>query len=53
VVADGHAKPVFTATGAFAPAANSNLRSSKESSSGTKLLLDRLKRQRSSSGVQN
>jgi hypothetical protein len=46
VVAKGHAKPIFTATGDFAPAANSNSRSSKESSSGTKLLLDRLKRQR-------
>jgi outer membrane protein assembly factor BamA len=47
VVAKGHAKPVFTATGAFAPAGNSDSRPSKESSNGTNALLDRLKRQRS------
>jgi outer membrane protein assembly factor BamA len=47
VVAKGHAKPVFTATGAFAPAANSNSRPFKESSNGTNVLLERLKRQRS------
>jgi outer membrane protein assembly factor BamA len=53
VVAKGHAKPVFTATGSFTPAANSDSRPFKESSNGTNPLLDRLKRQRSSSGVQN
>jgi hypothetical protein len=46
VVAKGTGKPVLTATGAFAPAANSNSRPSKESSNGTNALLDRLKRQR-------
>ena len=47
VVAKGPGKPVFTATGAFAPAANSNSRVSKESSNATNALLDRLKRQHS------
>ena len=47
VVAKGHVKPVFTATGAFAPEANSNSRRFKERSNGTNALLDRLKRQRS------
>jgi outer membrane protein insertion porin family len=47
VVAKGHAKPVFTATGDFAPAANSNSRTLKERSNGTNTLLDRLRRQRS------
>jgi outer membrane protein assembly factor BamA len=46
VVAKGHAKPVFSATGAFAAAGNSDSRPFKESPNGTNPLLDRLKRQR-------
>jgi outer membrane protein assembly factor BamA len=46
VVAKGHAKPVFTATGAFAPAGNSNARPFEKVLNGTNPLLDRLKHQR-------
>lgn len=53
VVAKGHAKPVFSATGAFVPAGDSNARPFEEVLNGTNPLLDRLKRQRSSNGVQN
>lgn len=47
VVARGHAKPVFTATGAFVPAIDTKSHSFfKEGSSADNPLLDRLKRQR-------
>ena len=53
VVAKGQAKPVFTATGAFAASADSSSRPFKESSHSTNPLLDRLRRQRSSSGAKS
>jgi outer membrane protein assembly factor BamA len=43
VVAKGNGKPVFTATGAFAPAANNDSHTAKESSNYTNALLERLK----------